>query len=277
MNDNVTNTALSLINKAALGKRAFPDFVSLTYYAGNFSKSMDKAYSIELQDTYCRLDKDIAQLLEGIDRTVGLKNTLIFVTSTGYYQAEEPNSDVNIQPTIFYSNRCESLLNMYLMAIYGREQWVEGYFDNQIYLNRKLIQTKNINLKEIQQKAAEFVIQFSGVQDVVTYSQLLFGEENTTMSGYRNLLSRENSGDIFIELQPGVKVVNEKETAVVKDYRVRNAAVVAPVIFFGFDVKPQKVGRTINAREIAPTVSHILRIRSPNAASANVLNELIRY
>ncbi len=279
VNDDVTNTALALIDKAALGKRAFPDFVSLTFYAGNYSKSLDKAYSIELQDTYCRLDRDIARLLEGIDRTVGLKNTLIFLTSTGYYLAEEPYNDPNSQPTTFYTNRCESLLNMYLMAIYGREQWVEGFFNNQIYLNRRLIESKNINLKEIQQKAAEFVVQFTGVQDVATYYQLLFGEENSSMSGYRNLLNRETSGDIFIELQPGIKVVNEKQiaTSVSKDYRVRNASVVSPVIFFGFDIKPQKVGRAINAREIAPTVSHILRIRSPNASSANVLNELIRY
>lgn len=279
VNDAVTNTALALIDKAALGKRAFPDFVSLTYYAGNYSKSPDKSYSVELQDTYCRLDRDIARLLEGIERTVGLKNTLVFVTSTGYYLAEEPNNDANSQPATFYPNRCESLLNMYLMAIYGREQWVEGFFNNQIYLNRKLIETKNINLREIQMKAAEFVVQFTGIQDVATYYQLMFGEENSSMSGYRNLLDRENSGDIFIELQPGVKVVNEKEaaTSASKDYRVRNTSVVSPVIFFGFDIKPQKIGRTINAREIAPTVAHILRIRSPNASSANVLNELIRY
>lgn len=279
VNDAVTNTALALIDKAALGKRTFPDLISLTYYAGNYSKSVDKSYSIELQDTYCRLDRDLAKLLDGIDRTVGLKNTLFVITSTGYYLAEEPNSDVNSQPTVFYVNRCESLLNMYLMAIYGREQWVEGFFNNQIYLNRKLIESKNLNLKEIQQKAAEFVIQFTGVQDVATNSQLLLGEENSSMSGYRNLLVRENSGDIFIQLQPGIKVVDEKETTLSpsKDYRVRNTAVPAPAIFFGYDIKPQKINRTINAREIAPTVSHILRIRSPNASSANVLNELIRY
>ena len=117
VNDDVANSALALIDKAAMGKRTFPDFLSLTFYAGNYSKSLDKAYSIELQDTYCRLDRDIARLLEGIDRTVGLKNTLIFLTSTGYYQAEEPNSDANSQPTVFYPNRCESLLNMYLKAI----------------------------------------------------------------------------------------------------------------------------------------------------------------
>ena len=279
VNEDVTNTALALIDKAALGKRVFPDFVSLTYYAGNYSKSMDKTYSIELQDTYCRLDKEIAKLLDGVDKTVGLKNVLFFVTSTGYYQAEEQDIDLNSKPVIFYPNRCESLLNMYLMAIYGREQWVEGFFNNQLFLNRKLIENKNINLKEIQQKAAEFVAQFTGVQDVATYYQLLLGEENSNMSAYRNLLNKATSGDIFIELQPGVKVVNESQTTTVtgKNYQVRNTAIVSPVFFFGYDIKPQKISRTINAREIAPTVSYILRIRSPNASSSNVLNELIRF
>jgi hypothetical protein len=279
VNEEVANMAVSLVDKAQLGKRVFPDFISLTFYAGNYSKADNANYSIELQDTYCRLDNNIANLLEEVDRTVGLKNTLFFVTSTGYYKAEEAiASDVSMPNGVFYSNRCESLLNMYLMAIFGREQWVEGFFNNQIYLNRKLIESKNLNLKEFQQKAAEFVIQFTGVQDVATSSQLLFGEESASMSSYRNLLTKDASGDILIELQPGVKVINEKETTTnTKEYRFRNTAVVSPVIFFGFDIKPQKVNRTIDAREIAPTVSHILRIRSPNASSAKVLSELIKY
>lgn len=279
VNDETVGMALSVIDKAALGKRTYPDFVSLALYAGNYSKAKDKNYSVELQDTYCRLDKQLGDFLDGIDKLVGLKNTIIFITSTGYYQSEEPQgSNLSIPNSVFYPNRCTSLLNMYLMATYGREQWVEGFYNNQIYLNRKLIENKNLNLKEVQKKAAEFVIQFTGVQDVATSSQLLFGEENSSMSGYRNLLNRDTAGDIILVLQPGVKIVNEKETtANVKDYRIRNTEVVAPVFFFGYNVKPQKINRTIDAKEIAPTISYILRIRSPNASNGRVLSELIKY
>ena len=39
---------------------------------------------MEIQDTYVRLDRSIADLLEVLDKKVGLQNVLIFVTSTGY-------------------------------------------------------------------------------------------------------------------------------------------------------------------------------------------------
>ena len=37
---------------------------------------------MEIQDTYVRLDRSIADLLEVLDKKVGLQNVLIFVTST---------------------------------------------------------------------------------------------------------------------------------------------------------------------------------------------------
>jgi hypothetical protein len=47
----------------------------------------------------------------------------------------------------------------------------------------------------------------------------------------------------------------------------------APVIFFGNHVKPQTVNRTIDATEIAPAIAYRLRIRAPNAAHAEILEE----
>ena len=43
---------------------------------------------------------------------------------------------------------------------------MEAYYDQQIYLNHKLIENKQLSLTEIQEKSAEFLVQFSGVSDV---------------------------------------------------------------------------------------------------------------
>lgn len=276
-NENIRTTSTQLLEKAEMGKRTNPDFLALTFYAGSYPKSIDKAYSFEVQDTYARLDRELSSLLDDIDRTVGLKHTLIFVTSTGYYEGEETYpQDVKMPGGIFYTNRCEALLNMYLMAIYGKEQWVEKFYDKQVYLNRKLIQDKNLNLEEVQNKAAEFIVQFTGVQDAVASINLLNGKANANMAHYKNSMNKDACGDIFVEIQPGYKIVNEQDTNP-QEKRERETAVVAPVIFFGNGIKAEKIKRTIKATEVAPTVSHILRIRSPNAAKAQVLPEFIQY
>lgn len=276
VNENVLNSAITLLSKAELGKRTNPDFLSLTFYAGNFPGVSD--YSYEIQDVYVRLDKEIEKLLDEVEKTVGLKNTLIFVTSTGYYASFDINSseseNSNIPVRKFYINRCEALLNMYLMAIYGRDnQWVDKFYNGQVYLNKELIKSKDISLQEIQNKAAEFISEFTGVQDVYTSFQLQHGQWNPVMEYYKNGYTKETSGDLFVELQPGYKIVNEPDASF-KEKQVRNNAIVSPVIFFGNNIKPARIKRTIKATEIAPTVAYIMRIRSPNAAKEEPLPEI---
>ncbi|MDU1890758.1 MAG: alkaline phosphatase family protein [Dysgonomonas sp.] len=275
VNENIRNTAVKVLAKADLGKRTSPDFLALTFYAGNYRKVSD--YSFEIQDTYTRLDREIEALLDEVEKTVGLKNTLIFLTSTGYYNSNETDykGEQNIPDNKFHINRCEALLNMYLMAIYGKDdKWVDKFYNGQIYLNRELIKKKNVSLSEIQQKAAEFVSEFSGVQEVYTSYQIQLGQWNPVMEYYRNGYTKETSGDLFVEIQPGYKIVNEQDYTF-KEKQVRSNAIVCPVIFFGHNIKAQKIKRTIKATEIAPTVSYIMRIRSPNAAKEQALSELL--
>ena len=270
VNECVRDMAVKIITKADMGKRISPDFLALTFYAGSFPGIGD--YSAEIQDAYVRLDRDIENLLNEIDKTIGLKNVFIFLTSTGYYDDnEEP--DLVINRGTFHINRCEALLNMYLMAIYGNNQWVEKFHNNQVYLNRKLIEDQKIPLKDIQQKSAEFIAEFTGVQDVYTSYQLMHGEWNPIMEYYKNGYTKETAGDLFVEIQPGYKIANEQD-AYFKTKVSRHNAIVCPVIFFGNNIKPQRIKRTIKATEIAPTVSQILRIRPPNAATSQPLSEL---
>lgn len=274
VNDYVAETSIKLLAKAELGKRSYPDFLSLTFYAGNYPNIDD--YSVEIQDLYARLDRSLEKLLDEVDKSIGLKNVLIFIAPTGYYSSNNPdNKSLSLPDNKFYINRCEALLNMYLMAIYGKnDQWVDRFYNGQIYLNRKLIKDRNISLEEIQNKAAEFVTEFSGVQEVYTSYQLQHGEWNPIMEYYRNGFTKETSGDLFVEIQPGYKIVNEKDQTHVEK-QIRNNAIICPVIFFGNNIKPQKVNRTIKATEIAPSVTHIMRIRSPNASADEVLPELL--
>jgi len=277
VNENITQTALTLLQRNEMGKRMSPDFLALTYYAGDYSSTSKGDYSLEVQDIYARLDRELAALFDQVEKTVGLQNTLIFVTSTGYYDSNSRYPDnLKTEPGTFYPKRCEALLNMYLMAVYGKEQWVERYHNRQIYLNRKLIESKGISLEEIQNKAAEFIVQFTGVQDAVTSLQLLTGKASSEMMPYRNALNKEQSGDIFMEIQPGYQIVYEENNGSQTSTKIhRSVAITCPVIFFGNNIKPTKVKRTIRATEIAPTVCRLLRIRAPNAADDEPLPEFL--
>ena len=273
INTEITNLAAKFFEYADFGRRSNPDMLSITYYAGNYIETVNNPYSTEIQDMYIRLDKEIERLLDLIEKYVGIKKTLIVVTSTGYFDSNEIPSESFKTVGEFYPNRCTALLNMYLMTIYGQGNWVDGYYNNQIYLNRKLIEQKKIAHSEIQRKSAEFIAQFSGVQNVTTSAEMLFEGGGEGSNFFRKGMFRGISGDLFIELQPGRIVVDEKNPSQSK--YTRNNVVNAPLIFFGYRVQTQKVYRTVRATEVAPTISFLLRIRTPNGCRELPLSEFV--
>jgi hypothetical protein len=271
VNKEVNDIAIQLLESGTLGRRVNPDFLALTFYAGGFSKALDKNYSLEIQDTYYRLDLELARLLDAIESAVGIDNCLIFIASTGYFNEQEVIPEgITTSGGEFFPERSQALLNMYLMALYGRVQWVKKYYNEQFFLDRKLIEESGFNLKEFQQEAAAFLVQSAGVQDVITSHQMLHGAYNQNVQFYRNGYYEGISGDLFLELQPGWKVVDEQVDTRERGHR---NTIMAPLIFFGNHVPAGKVNRTIDATEIAPTVSYRLRIRAPNAAKAEILKE----
>ncbi|MDR1981387.1 MAG: alkaline phosphatase family protein [Tannerellaceae bacterium] len=273
VNKEINRLALQFLEYGAFGTRACPDMLSVTYYAGNYRGLMDKEYTREIQDAYYQLDRDIAELLDAIDKKVGLENTLVVLTGSGYYRSEESYPEgLQLNGGNFHPKRCVALLNMYLMAIYGQKNWVTGYYNGQIYLNRKAIEDEKLDLETIQEKAAGFVAQFSGVQSVTTDCALRTGDWNEGTVRFRNGTHHLDRGDLIIALQPGWKINNDTPGEKVKV--VRNNAVITPLIFMGNGLKPAHIYREVKATEVAPTITHILRIRPPNATLELPLPEL---
>lgn len=71
VNESVTDMALQCINANAMGVDGIADFMTVTYYAGKYNHLNVSNCQMELQDTYVRLDKDIALLLSTIERNIG--------------------------------------------------------------------------------------------------------------------------------------------------------------------------------------------------------------
>ncbi len=274
INKEINRLALQFLEYGAFGTRSCPDMLAITYYAGNFSKNADKDYTREIQDTYCQLDKDIEQLLDAIDKKIGLANTLVVFTGSGYFTSQEEYADgMQIHGGEFHPKRCVALLNMYLMALHGQQtNWVKGFYDNQIYLNRKAIEDAKLNLHDIQAQCADFLLEFSGVQNVTTDHALRSGEWNEGTVKFRQGTHHLKRGDILLELQPGWVINNDNPREKVK--LIRNNAVITPLIFLGNGIKPEHIYREVKATEIAPTVTHVLRIRPPNASHDLPLKEL---
>ena len=274
-NKEVNRLVFQFLEYAAFGTRPCPDMLAITYYAGSYFNNKAKEYSYEIQDMYMQLDKDIEQLLDMLEQKTGLKNTLIVLSGTGYFESEEVYlPSMPLAGGEFNPQFCTSLLNMYLMALYGQKSWIKGFYNNQIYLNRKAIEDENLDLAAFQNKAAEFLSEFSGVARVTTDLSLRSGAWNNDMADFHRGTYYAGRGDLIISLRPGWRINNENPAK--KDQHIRNNAVQTPLIFMGSGIRPQRIYREVKATEVAPTVTHILRIRPPNASKDIPLYELAR-
>ncbi len=268
VNAYVTDLARHCVVQESLGFDRVTDLLAVTYYAGTFNHQAMSLCQLELQDTYVRLDRELARLMNDIEQKVGAQHVLFVVTSTGYSDAESADYEKYRIPTgTFYMNRTASLLNMYFGAIWGQGRFVESCFDGQMFFNQKLLESKRISLIDACQRAQEFLSQLSGVRNVYSSFQLLTSTSEHIQK-IRNAYNPARSGDVMIEVSPGWKLYNEDN----HDTRLSRASFIQfPIIFMGAGAKTGLVTDRVTVDRIAPTIAKAIRIRAPNACSAEPL------
>lgn len=260
----------TLIMSNAMGMDVVPDLLNVTFYAGTYQHGGSQTYPMELQDTYVRLDFQLGVLMDEVEKMIGREKVLFVVTGTGCCdpETEADLSKYRIPTGTFNINRASLLLNMYLMAVYGQGQWVEAVLGNQLYLNLKLVEQKNINLTEMLERCGDFLIQLAGVKDVYTSQRLALGAWTPGVSRLRNGYNPKVSGDILIQTAPGWTTFND----VTGEKRVaREGYLSFPLFFLGNGLTHEVKDTPVTVDCVAPTVSKILRIRSPNACAKTPL------
>ena len=265
VNGEVAATAAACIESTLVGTDAITDYLAVTFYAGNFERRAMNDTPMELQDTYVRLDHALADLIAAVDRKVGLDNALFVLTSTGY--TDEVNSDLSkyrIPTGTFDVRKASALLNLYLVAVYGQGNYVEASLGTQLYLNHKLIETKQLNLAEVLERTQDFLMQLEGVKDVYTSQRLLQGAWTPGISRIRSGYNQQYSGDVMIEVASGWHYVNEDTH---ENQLVRESYISYPIIFWGAGVEAEEIDTPVTVDRIAPTLSKAMRIRAPNACA----------
>ncbi|MDD6779133.1 MAG: alkaline phosphatase family protein [Bacteroidales bacterium] len=266
-NEEVTRMAMEYITALRLGKRGTTDMLCIGLTAAPYDFSGDGCNTIELQDTYLKLDAQIARLLQSIDTAVGLQNTLVVLASTGYYTDNSPYDERLCIPSgEFYPSRAISLLNMYLMAMHGNGEWVSGYYNGSFYLNRDLIKSKGLDLSAVRAKSSEFLRQMSGVSAAYHYEEILNNPSGAEAHRLHRCMVPSVAGDVTIEVAAGWRIVENERTKHKQVRMVRYNAISTPAFIMARGVVPRRISAPVEATTLAPSVSSILRVRSPNAA-----------
>jgi predicted AlkP superfamily pyrophosphatase or phosphodiesterase len=274
-NSMTTDFAIRLLEQEGLGTGDQTDYLSIAYSATDFIGHRFGPSSMEAYDALFRLDREIEQLLTWLNDKIGKKNILVYFTAAHGVSEVPAILEANRIPAgYFRQNQAVQLLRSYLNATYGQGEWVRGYHERQIFLNRTLIEDAKIPLEEIQNKVSRFLIQFSGV--AAAYPSYAFEKDNFTNGHLRkisNSYSPLRSGDVMVILQPGWVDRGEYVTNHNSPFDYDSHV---PLIWYGWSVNRAVVNRKVNITDIAATLSAIVRIPLPNACSGDPLPEIIR-
>jgi len=268
VNADMTDMAKQCAASTGMGNDKVTDLLSITYYAGNYDHRTVTECQMEMQDTYVRLDNEIARLVSHFEKALGREQVLFVLTSTGYSDEETSDYQKYRIPTgTFYMDRTANLMNIYFGAFWGQGIYVEATFGNQMYLNHQLLESKKISVTDATQRAQEFLAMMSGVRNVYTSLQLLT-TQNENLLKVRNGFSAEHCGDIVIEAAPGWRIHNENTQ---ENLLSRASFTQFPIIFWGTGTTAEHIQTPVTADQIAPTIARCIRIRAPNACSSKPL------
>ena len=255
--------ALAAIKGENLGKGAATDFLAVSFSSTDYVGHQYGPHAIETQDTYLRLDRDIAELLTFLDGYLGKANVLVFLSAdhgvapvAGYMQ------QLRIPSGIFDGRKTIGDLKKKLAADLGEGDWIRSYQNQQLYLNHSLLQQKDKDMEDVFKTIAPYLLQQEGVADVVNLHEI--GESNLPdyLVGYlKNGTHRKRSGDIYLALEPNWMEGRKQGTTHATFY---NYDTHVPIIFYGGLVKPGSSVSRVHVTDIAPTVAQLLNIQEPN-------------
>jgi len=276
MGNNLTKDfAVSAIVNEKLGKGNYTDYICIDFSSTEYISQAFGLSSIEMEGAYLRLDKEIQHFLDFIDNYIGKGNVLLYLTSNhGAVYSPKFMTDIGVPSGRFNQGQATVLLKSYLNIVYGKGDWVKSYSNQQMFLNHTLIQDSKLSLENFQDDIAQFLLQFTGVNNVVTstmlqktnYSQGIFQK-------IQNSFNQKRSGDIIINLEPGWTEYNDASTAHNSAYTYDTHV---PLIFYGWKINRQTIYDPIDMIDIAPTIAMFLDIAYPNACQGKPIVQLVK-
>jgi predicted AlkP superfamily pyrophosphatase or phosphodiesterase len=266
--------AKAAIKNENLGKGNVTDFLAVSLSSTDYVGHQFGPNSVEIEDTYLRLDKDLAAFFKYLDETIGKGNYLLFITadhgaahSTGYMKEKK------IPAGNFSARAVIRELKPQLTATFG-DSLIIGYANQQITLDHKAIAAKNIDAAKVKAMITTAFMKVKGVENIVDYDNISAANlEETYETCVHNSHLPKRSGDLYVALEPGWMEGYSKGTTHGSFYGYDTHI---PLVWMGWKVKQEKDYGQIYITDIAATLAAMLSIQEPSGCVGKPIKGLLK-
>jgi predicted AlkP superfamily pyrophosphatase or phosphodiesterase len=278
-NTYLTDLAIRSIHAEQLGQDKQTDMLCISYSTPDIAGHAFGPYSVEIQDMYLRLDRDIANLIKALEKEVGKNQFMIFLTADHAVVPVPQNlTDQQLPGGYVFLKDQMSQLKDDLSKTFGADLILEQENLN-IYLDHQKIKDLNLKKNEVEDFIAAELLKWKGVKRVITSKQLEGGNSddlwlNMVRRGYHHTVS----GDVIFILEPGYLPKNsdsEKARKGTSHGSSFNYDTHVPLIWYGKNIKKQSIFRSVNITDISATLIHIMDLQRPGAMTGEPILELL--
>ncbi len=266
--------AKDAIENEKLGAGAVTDFLTVSISSTDYIGHAFGPNSVEIEDTYLRLDEDIAGFLKYLDTKFGKGNYLTFLTAD-HGVAHIPGflKEHKLPGGTFNDAGFINDINQAIEAKFAIKNTILSVQNYQLYLNTDEIEKQNKEVSPIAAAIISMLMQKDYIIDAVETAKL--GAATLPMpqkSMFSNGYNPKRSGDIIFTAKPGYFDGGAKGTThgLWNPYDAH-----IPLLFFGWNIKPGKTNRETYMTDIAPTIAAMLQIQMPNGCVGKVITEII--
>lgn len=272
-NDYVADFSKIAIEKEALGQDEFVDFLAISFSSTDYVGHLLGPRSMELQDTYLRLDLNIADLLKYLDKTVGKDNYLVFLTAD-HACAENAQfmKDHKYDVTNLDYRLLQTTLKKFTVDTFG-EDLILNYSNSNVYLDTEKIKTLKLDINEVKKKLIDYLMAQPQVKRVYTEEEVLTSSGGDYFLTFiANGYDVKQNGDLVVLNKPGYL---EYGTTGSTHGSVYTYDTNVPLLFFGWKIKHGETHDKKVITQIAPTVAQKLKITLPSGTESEVLLEVL--
>lgn len=274
-NSLTTDFAIAALKGEQLGQDADTDFLAISYSSTDYVGHKFGVNSKEIQDTYLRLDKDLERLFAALDQEVGKGNYTIFLTAD-HAAVHVPSylQDLKIPSGYFSNSELKTHLVDFLNTSYGSEDLIENISNGQIFLNHTEVKRLKLSATDIENALQTELLAYDQISKVYTRTTLTSSEFNHGIAAaLQKGFSQKRSGDVCFVLD--IATISYSRTGSTHGSGF-NYDTHVPLLFYGNGIQQGETLQRTVITDIAPTISALLEISLPNAATGNPIQAALK-
>lgn len=269
--------AKAAVNGYDLGHGEATDFLTINCASTDYVGHKYGPNSIEIEDTYLRLDKDFASFFGFLDQKVGKGNYLVFLTADhGAAHAIGFMQDHHIPADFLVSKKISEPLNEFLVKQFGVEKLISSSINYHFNFDLKKINENKLDYEAVKKATVSFLQKQPGIQfavDIDHIGDAPIPEPIKTMiiNGYNT----KRCGPVMVIADPGWFGGYEGGTGTTHgSWNPYDTHI--PLVFMGWGIKHGATNRTVKMSDISPTLAALLHIQMPNGNVGEVIGEVVR-